>query len=187
MSERPVFENNLLLKPLVRQFDSVGMLLVALVLFRQDFFQPLCLLFCDPLIYRFWVVADEEFLPATVTPERSHLLEAYGFLAATLFYRHCLHVLILDELAILLAATSFTSDHLREFAMGLRPTHGYESALPRFIDSKRVATRLSTECKGPVRQLSPSSLYKTSFSSSSTFAGLLLRRGQNAFCSLSGW
>ena len=29
--------------------------------------------------------------------------------------------------------------------MGLRPTHGYESALPRFIDSKRVATRLSTE------------------------------------------
>ncbi len=108
MSERPVFENNLLLKPLVRQFDSVGMLLVALVLFRQDFFQPLCLLFCDPLIYRFWVVADEEFLPATVTPERSHLLEAYGFLAATLFYRHCLHVLILDELAILLAATSIS-------------------------------------------------------------------------------
>ena len=33
-----------------------------------------------------------------------------------------------------------------EFAMGLRPTHGDESALPRFIDSKRVATRLSTEC-----------------------------------------
>src|SRR4029077_11810478 len=30
--------------------------------------------------------------------------------------------------------------------MGLRPTHGYESAMPRFIDSKRVATRLSTEC-----------------------------------------
>ena len=24
-----------------------------------------------------------------------------------------------------------------EFAMGLRPTHVYESALPRFIDSKR--------------------------------------------------
>ena len=35
----------------------------------------------------------------------------------------------------------------REFAMGLRPTHGDESALPRFIDSKWVATRLSTECK----------------------------------------
>jgi hypothetical protein len=45
-------------------------------------------------------VADEELLAATVTPERSHLLEACCFLAATLFYRHCLHVLILDELAI---------------------------------------------------------------------------------------
>ncbi len=34
-----------------------------------------------------------------------------------------------------------------EFAMGLRPTHGDESALPRFIDSKRVATRLSTDIR----------------------------------------
>ena len=84
------------------------MLLVALVLFRQDFFQPLCLLFCKPLIHRFRVVADEELLAATVTPERSHLLKAGCSLAATLFYRHCLHVLILDELAILLAATSIS-------------------------------------------------------------------------------
>jgi len=83
-------------------------LLIALVLFRQDFFQPLCLLFCNPLICGLWVVSDEELLPATVTPERSHFLEAYCFLAATLFYRHCLHVLILDELAILLAATSIS-------------------------------------------------------------------------------
>src|ERR1700732_1999312 len=60
---------------LVRQFDPVGMLLIALVLFRQNFFQPLGLLFCDPLIYRVWAVANEEFLPATVTPERSHFLE----------------------------------------------------------------------------------------------------------------
>jgi hypothetical protein len=82
------------------------MLLVALVLFRQNFLQPLGLLFCDPLVYPLWVVADEELLTATVTPERSHLLEAYCFLAATLFYRHCLHILILDYFAILLAATS---------------------------------------------------------------------------------
>jgi hypothetical protein len=34
-----------------------------------------------------------------------------------------------------------------EFAMGLRPTHRDESALLRFIDSKRVTPRLSTECK----------------------------------------
>ena len=76
------------------------MLLIALVLFRQNFFQPLGLLFCDRLIYPVWVVADEELLTATVTPERSHLVEACCFLAASLFYRHCLHVLILDELAI---------------------------------------------------------------------------------------
>jgi hypothetical protein len=35
-------------------------------------------------------------------------LEAYCFLAATLFYRHCPHVVILNELAILLAATSIS-------------------------------------------------------------------------------
>jgi transposase-like protein len=53
-----------------------------------------------------WVVADEELLAATVTPECSHLLEAYRFLAATLFYCYRPHVLILDQLAILLAASS---------------------------------------------------------------------------------
>jgi hypothetical protein len=79
---------------------------VALVLFRQNFFKPLCLLFCNPLIYRLWVVADEELLAATVTPECSHFLEAYRFLAATLFYRYRPHVLILDQLAILLADSS---------------------------------------------------------------------------------
>jgi hypothetical protein len=32
--------------------------------------------------------------------------------------------------------------------MGLRLTHGNESALPRFLDSKRVATRLSMVLPG---------------------------------------
>jgi Clp amino terminal domain, pathogenicity island component len=41
-------------------------------------------------------VADEELLAASVTPEYSHLLEAHRFLAATLFYCYCTHVLILD-------------------------------------------------------------------------------------------
>jgi len=91
------------------------MLLIALVLFRQNFFQPLCLLFCNPFIYGLWVVADEELLAATVTPERSHLLETHGFLAATLFYRHRPHVLILDYLATLLGSYfHFTGDPLRE-------------------------------------------------------------------------
>jgi hypothetical protein len=43
-----------------------------------------------------WVVADEELLAASVTPEYSHLLEAHRFLAATLFYCYRTHVLILD-------------------------------------------------------------------------------------------
>lgn len=72
------------------------MLLIALVLFRQDLFQPFCLLFCHPLIYRFWVVADEELLPTAVTPEGSHLLELHRFHTTALFYRHRPHVLILD-------------------------------------------------------------------------------------------
>jgi len=83
-------------------------LLIALVLVRQNLFQPLRLLFCNPLIYRFWVVTDKELLAATVTPKRSHLLEAYRFLAATLFYRYRPHLLILDELAIVLAASSIS-------------------------------------------------------------------------------
>ena len=76
--------------------DLVGVLPVAVVLFRQNFLQPFCVLFCKPLVYRLRVVADEELLAATVAPEDSHLLEAYGFLAATLFYCYCTHVLILD-------------------------------------------------------------------------------------------
>ena len=34
--------------------------------------------------------------------------------------------------------------------MGLRPTHGDESALLRFIDSKQGYSRLSRECNGDV-------------------------------------
>jgi len=95
--QRPVLDNSQFpLRQLVRQFDSVGVLFIALVLFRQDFFQPLCLLFCNPLIYRLWVVADEELFAATVTPECSHLLEADCFLAATFFDRYRPHILILD-------------------------------------------------------------------------------------------
>ena len=82
---------------LVGQHDSVGVLLITLVLVRQNFFKPLCLPFCNPHIYRLRVVAYEELLAATVTPERSHLLEAYCFFAATLSYRFRPHVLILAE------------------------------------------------------------------------------------------
>jgi hypothetical protein len=53
-------------------------------------------------------VADEELVAATIAPERSHLLETCYFLGTTLFYRHRPHVLILDELAILLAGVSIS-------------------------------------------------------------------------------
>ena len=49
---------------------------------------------------------------------------------------------------------SSTSAARSEFAMGLRPTHGDESALPRFIDSERVATRLSTGVQGDLTTVS---------------------------------
>jgi hypothetical protein len=80
----------------VRQFDSVCVLSIALVLFCKHPFQPLCLFFGNPFIYRLWVMPDEELLAATVAPERSHLLEACCFLVATLFYRYRPHLLILD-------------------------------------------------------------------------------------------
>ena len=80
---------------LVRQFDSVGVLPVALVLFRQDFFEPPCLLFGNPLIHGLRLVADDELLAAAVAPECSHLLEPCGFLAAALLYCYRSHILIL--------------------------------------------------------------------------------------------
>src|SRR5580704_3301037 len=88
--------NHFLLKQLVRKFDSVRMLFIASVIFRQHFFQPLRLFCCNRVICRFWVVTYEELLAATVTSERSHLLGTYGFLAAALFYCHRPHFLILD-------------------------------------------------------------------------------------------
>ncbi len=86
-----------LLSKLIRQYDSVGVLLVALMLFRQYFFKPYCLLFRNPLVHRFWMMADDEFLAASVTPEYSHFLKAYGLFAATFFYSYSLHTPILDH------------------------------------------------------------------------------------------
>jgi hypothetical protein len=81
----------------VRQFDSVGMFLVALVLFGKNLFEPFRLLFRNQHIHRRGIVAYKEILAANVTLEGSHLLETYGFLSATLLYGHCLHVLFLGS------------------------------------------------------------------------------------------
>jgi hypothetical protein len=69
---------------LLGQFDSVGVFLVALVLFCKDLLEPLCLLFCNPFIDRRGIVADKKLLATTVTPQPPHLLETYSFLAASL-------------------------------------------------------------------------------------------------------
>ena len=76
------------------QFDSVGVFLVALVLFRKHRFEPMCLSVSEPLIHERGIVTDEKLLATTITPERSHFLETRRFfLALSLLYCHGLHLL----------------------------------------------------------------------------------------------
>jgi len=78
----------------LRQFNSVGVLLVALVLFRKNLFEPMRLFLSEPLIYEGRMVIDEELLAATLTPKRSHFPEAHClFSTLTLLYCHCPHLL----------------------------------------------------------------------------------------------
>ena len=84
---------------LFRQFDVVRVFLIALVFFSQNFFQPLRLPFCNRLIHRSRMVAYEKVLPASVTPERPHLLKALCFLSARLLYCYCPHLLKFSESA----------------------------------------------------------------------------------------
>jgi hypothetical protein len=44
-------------------------------------FVPTCLLFCGTLVYRVWVMSNDELLAAAVTPESSHLSEPCSFLS----------------------------------------------------------------------------------------------------------
>jgi hypothetical protein len=78
----------------VRQFDSVGVILVALVLFGKDSFEPMCLFFSDPSIRGRWMVSDDELLAATVTAHGPHFKGIRRFLSAlTLLYCRCPHLL----------------------------------------------------------------------------------------------
>ncbi|SRR6266404_3701028 len=47
---------------LARQFDSVWVFLIPLVLFSKDLLEPLCLFFRNRLIHRRWTVAYEDFV-----------------------------------------------------------------------------------------------------------------------------
>src|SRR6266853_4432186 len=111
---------------LFRQFDSVGMFLVALVLFGKNLFQPLCLLFCNPFIDRRGIVAYEEIFAANLTPEGSHLQETYSLLAATLLYSHCLHL----SLPVCLSFTSLLYDRSSQ-TQTLERRSGLSAALVR--------------------------------------------------------
>jgi hypothetical protein len=73
----------------VRQFDSVWVFLVPLVLFSKYLFEPLS----EPLIHERGIVADEKLLATALTPERSHFLEIRRLLSAkNLLDCHCLHL-----------------------------------------------------------------------------------------------
>jgi hypothetical protein len=76
----------------VRQFDSFGVLFVALVLLSKNLFEPMCLFLSEPLIGERGMMNDEELLAAAITPEHSHFLETRRFLLAqTILYCDCPH------------------------------------------------------------------------------------------------
>ena len=77
----------------VWQFDSIGMLLVALVIVGQNPFEPTRLFFSEPFIDQSWLVIDNELFATAVTPKGSHFLQTHCFLPAlTLLYRNCTHL-----------------------------------------------------------------------------------------------
>jgi hypothetical protein len=63
------------------------------------------------------MVPYEELLAATVTAERTHLLETCGFLSAlTLLYCHCSHLLNCSEFPLLFRTVSVSTALCRERA-----------------------------------------------------------------------
>jgi hypothetical protein len=68
-------------------------LLIPLVLFRENLFEPMGLLVSDPLIHERRLVSDDELLAASITPQGTHFLELRRLLSALpLFYCHCPHL-----------------------------------------------------------------------------------------------
>jgi hypothetical protein len=77
----------------VGQFDSVGMLLVALVIVRKNLFEPTSLFLGESRIDQSWLVIDNELFAATVTPESPHFLQTGCFLVTLpLLYCNCPHL-----------------------------------------------------------------------------------------------
>ncbi len=57
---------------LVRQFDPVGVLLLAFMLIRENLLQPVCLLLSAPTIRYRRTMAYHELLAACIAPEDAH-------------------------------------------------------------------------------------------------------------------
>src|ERR1700686_2865990 len=104
----------------VRQFYSVSMFLVALVLFCKNLFEPACLFFGNPLIRECRIVTNDKFLAATVTPERSHFPQVGCFLSYLPFlYSPGLHLLSFSN-----GMTDSTSDHSNPIQFPLSKSRG---------------------------------------------------------------
>lgn len=74
--------------------DPVGVVLIPLVLFRKNLFEPMGLLVSGPFIHEGGLVGDDELLAATITSQGTHFLEIRRFLSdLTLFYCHRPHLL----------------------------------------------------------------------------------------------
>jgi hypothetical protein len=68
------------------------MLLIPLMLFREDFFKPTRLVSRNPFISQRGLMPDNELLGATVTPKRAHFSQTGGFLSGLpLLYCQCIH------------------------------------------------------------------------------------------------
>jgi hypothetical protein len=85
----------LLLSGSIRQFDPVGMLLITLVLFSKNLFQPMRLLCRAPSIRKRQSVAYHELLAAGIAPQDPHLLKTIRLILSRLafLYCYCPHVL----------------------------------------------------------------------------------------------
>jgi hypothetical protein len=64
----------------VWQYDAVGVLLFAIVLFRKNLFEPMRLLFCAPFIRKCPLVTYHELFAATVTPDYTPFPGSLSFL-----------------------------------------------------------------------------------------------------------
>jgi hypothetical protein len=79
----------------VRQFDPVGVFLLALVFFSKNLFEPMRLTVSDRPINERGRMTDDEVFAAYVAPQDPHRLKISSRLVWRLvfLYCHCLHLL----------------------------------------------------------------------------------------------